>query len=199
MKSLPLHDLRKLEVSALAPHLKRLWSQQPGGLWSVAKRPHKKWTKGVTWARALILSSAPLFELILWIPPKAEITVSTEQSAEQTKLFDGYSELFKTLRPDLEQAYATQLLAYFEKQEPLYQKLESLPFVDRAVRELRYEQQGLKRGLAELATALNQARSGCFDKGTRDRIDLDFYHLLEHHIEREQEAIIPCWLFLNQG
>lgn len=199
MRTLPLHDLRELEASQLTPHLEELWNEHPRGFWSVARRPGRRWTSSIAWARALVLSSAPLFELILWIEPEATPQLPESELEEQSFLLGYYSELFQTLSPAAEKVYAQRLHHHFERQEAaLYPQMETLPFVDRAVRELRYEHQGLKKGLEGLGQTLEEARSRGLAKASKERLDLDFFHLLEHHLEREKEAIYPAWVFLNQ-
>ncbi len=198
MRSLPLHDLRELHTSQLVPLLEQLWADHSQGFWSVARRPGRRWTSSIAWAQALVLSSAPLFELILWIPPETTPQLPEKELEEQTLLLNHYAELFQTLCPEAERTYVRRLHDHFEQQEAfLYPHMETLPYVDRAVRELRYEHQGLKKGLEGLAQVLSQARDGKLVKSSKERLDLDFFHLLEHHLEREKEAIYPAWVFLD--
>lgn len=61
---------------------------------------------------------------------------------------------------------------------------------DRAVRELGYEHEGIRRSLARLGEVLDGLGPDAGDLKDRrrrwERFELDCVHLLEHHIEHEQ-------------
>lgn len=200
MRTLPTKDLRLLDVSALPSELERLWRAHPDGFWSVARKLGRRWTAGISWAHPLVLASAPLYELILWIPLEATVPLPEEVARTHRMLLGGYSDLFDSLDPEREAQYHTQLLQHFEVSEAeVYLKLETMPYADRAIREMRYERQGLTKGLAQLSDCLAAARSRSLERPRKERLDLDFFHLLEHHLERERDAIYPSWVFLKQG
>lgn len=80
-----------------------------------------------------------------------------------------------------------------------WQESEMFPLIckflgtDRPTREMGYEHQGLRRFLPELEQALEML-------GKRwERFSLDFVHLLEHHIEHEENGLYPIYDRLLQG
>lgn len=61
----------------------------------------------------------------------------------------------------------------------------------RMIRELGYEHLGLRRGMGAVEPFLEEVRAGRTTKRQRDRFEIDFFHLLEHHVEREEKALLP--------
>ena len=59
-----------------------------------SRRPSKSWTKALDFARPLTLSSAPLYELILWVDPRAETPLPQEAEQDQHALLRDYPALF---------------------------------------------------------------------------------------------------------
>ncbi|MGE0487841.1 MAG: hemerythrin domain-containing protein [Vulcanimicrobiota bacterium] len=60
----------------------------------------------------------------------------------------------------------------------------------RTTRELSYEHQGIRRGLGRLPGFLEKVVAGA-SKKERDAFEIDFFHLIEHHVEREEKALYP--------
>ena len=200
VRTLPVQDLRSLDIAELPAELESLWKGYPDGFWSVARKPGRRWTSSISWARPLILASAPLYELILWIPLEATVQLPEDVVGTHNLLLGRYKELFDSLDPEKERQYLARLQQHIERSEAeVYRPLEKVPYVDRSIREMRYERQGLNKGLSQLSECLAAARSNNLEKARRERLDLDFFHLLEHHLEREKDAIYPSWVFLNQG
>lgn len=185
--------------SLLRQHLEQ--AATPSVLWQ-AKRPKKRWHRDLVDWTPLVLSSAPQFEQILWLHPEQSIALPGKFEEEDSRLLAGYSALFA--RSETMDscpgwlAYRDLLAEHIERQErsdyPVL--LSGLP-IDRAVRELGYEHQGLLKGLEAVKSAVKAAREGRLSKPERDKIDLDFFHLLEHHLEREREAVMPALVFLK--
>ncbi len=191
-----LHDLRDVSVGDLLPHLVDLWRQHGGPLLTVSRRPDKHWTRTIDFARPLILSSAPLYELVLWVDPEEEIVLPEDALQEQAALLGGYLALFSDESPV--ENYLELLDRHIESQDRgLYLQIARLAPLERALRELGYEHKGLKQGASALPQAIEKHRAGRLEKKARERLDLDFYHLLEHHLERERLALIPAWLVLS--
>lgn len=191
----PVEELEHLLVS----HLKT--AETPSLLWQ-AKRPKKRWFQGLSDWSPLVLSSAPAFEQILWLHPNLTPMPPLDFQEECSKLLEDYAGLFEG-SSEIEtcpkwQSYRELLLRHVKvQQENVFpQLLEKLP-VDRATRELGYEHQGLLKNLETLKEAVRSARAGQLERRLREKIDLDFYHLLEHHIERETEALLPAIVFLE--
>lgn len=62
---------------------------------------------------------------------------------------------------------------------------------ERAVRELGYEHRGIREGLARLGAFLESVLAGKLSKKQIDAFDIDFFHLIEHHVQREEEGLYP--------
>lgn len=172
-------------------------------LWT-AKRPKKRWYAGVTKRMPLVFTTAPQFEQILWLPEGSPLLSSRAEKREATQLLNDYPALFQGSVPVEScprwKAYEALLRSHITRQETsdFPQLLRQLP-AERGLRELGYEHRGLEKGLERLPQLLTLARDGTLEPKSREMIDLDYYHLLEHHLEREQEAIYPATIFLNQG
>lgn len=163
----------------------------------VARRPRKNWFAGLSDHTALVLSSAPRYEQIVWLPPnyRPESPLGFEQECEY--LLNAYRELFelKTCVSDCSalHTYCDTLNRHIssQEQELFPRALQNLP-IDRCLRELSYEHRGLEIGLKRLPTVLQAARDGILSKREKELFDLDFFHLLEHHLERESGALYPA-------
>lgn len=192
-----LLDLRATPVDDLPNQLQLAWNRSPGCMLTVSRRPGRRWTKSIAFAQALVLSSAPLYELILWLESSAIPILPTAVVEEQSYLLQGYHSLFSG---ELEvEDYLQRLLAHIQDQErQMFPAMATLAPVERALRELGYEHQGLSKGAENLRSAVAAHQRGKLEKAARERLDLDFYHLLEHHIERERDAVIPAWKWLEK-
>ena len=171
-------------------------------LWS-ARRPRKRWHCELSDWNALLLSSAPQFELILWLAPGVDAPVPDKLQEETDYLLKTYHALFEgdpnvTDCPNWRH-YRDTLREHIKRQETVSypELLRRLP-LQRAVREVGYEHRGLEKGLDALPTFLERSRKGELAGREREKLDLDFYHLLEHHLERETDAIYPAMVF-SQG
>ena len=189
----------KSELLALLT--KELQSQPLSMLWT-ARRPRKNWFSELSKYHALVMASSAEFEQILWIHPSASLTVPAEVQKEHEYLLGTYKELFFGEAP-LDSCphwnrYKTTLLQHIASEEQTHfpELIRALP-LERAIRELGYEHQGLKRGLERLPAIAKAARSGDLSSKERELFDLDYYHLLEHHLERERTAIWPAISFLK--
>lgn len=60
----------------------------------------------------------------------------------------------------------------------------------RLARELGYEQRGIREGLQRLDGFLERVSAG-LPKKEIDRFEIDFFHLIEHHLERQAEGLLP--------
>lgn len=176
-------------------------TETPILLWT-ARRPHKRWhTDLVDWT-PLLLTTAPQHEQIAWMRPGLQVSPDHSFQEECRRLLDDYKTLFEGTMPVRDcphfARYRDLLLNHIGRQEQstFPKLLEQLP-LHRALRELGYEHQGLERGLHGLEQALEKSRLGTLGKAERERLDLDFYHLLEHHIERERDALSPIVDFLE--
>ena len=63
----------------------------------------------------------------------------------------------------------------------------------RVLRELGYEHQGVRAGLAKLGPTLEEILAGRAANKVVEKLELDLLHMFEHHQEREEEALFP-WL-----
>lgn len=154
----------------------------------------------MSFATALILSSAPQHEMILWIPVDYNLDLPQSAKAEMSYLLDEYSNLFVQLNGTEIELYMSKVRKHISDQESsLWLQLSEPPELSRALRELSYEHRGLEKGLDSLAEALDRARLGTLTSREREKIDLDFYHLLEHHLEREAQALYPAASLLLGG
>jgi hypothetical protein len=194
-----LLDLRSEPVDSLPDRISEAWRQAPRLLLTVSRRPGKRWTQGMTFARGLVLASAPLYELVLWIDRATEFPLMpAEALQDQEELLGGYQRLFSQ-ESDVE-AYCQLLSRHIEHQERhLFPQLTELAPVDRATRELCYEHRGLEKGIEALRMAISSNQGGRLSKKDKDRLDLDFFHLLEHHLERERDAVFPALTVLCKG
>lgn len=170
-------------------------------LWQ-ARRPRKRWHLDLVEWRPLVLSSASQFEQILWLHPEQRVELPEQFEREDSSLLASYSTLFDGRGPldncPRWEAFQALLNEHIERQEksdfPFL--LSGLP-VERAVRELGYEHHGLRRGMESVKRAAEAARDGKLSRAEREKIDLDFFHLLEHHLERERDAVVPATVFLK--
>ncbi len=79
---------------------------------------------------------------------------------------------------------------------PLYQQIVQ---EERLIRELGYEHLGLRRGLPEFGPFLRKIAAGETSKRDKDGFDIRFFHLFEHHMEREEESLLPVLEHLCPG
>lgn len=197
MRQLTCCDHRNLDPEDLAERFRLDWAEADGGLLTTARRPRKRWTQDLDFARPLILSSAPQFELILWTPLDLALELSEEVATEQDYLLGRYKPLFDGREAVAD--YVARLTTHIEHQESvLFPQLTQLAPIERALRELSYEHRGLEKGALRIPELVAQAQAGTLTAKSREQFDLDFFHLLEHHVERERDALFPAQKFLQQ-
>lgn len=80
------------------------------------------------------------------------------------------------------------LLRHMETEEATLYPLYARVVEERQIRELGYEHLGLRRGLPEWREFLTRTDAS---KRDRDGMDIKFFHLFEHHMEREEESLLP--------
>lgn len=81
----------------------------------------------------------------------------------------------------------------FEERELWPAAAAALDPAGRILRELGYEHQGVRAGLARLAPTLEDILAGRVGNKVVEKLELDLLHMFEHHQEREEEALFP-WL-----
>jgi hypothetical protein len=196
--SLPSVDLREVPLESLPQAVHEHWHAQDNGqLLTISRRPHKKWTTSLDFARPLVLSSSPMFEQILWTDRESSLPLPESVQQEQDALLAGYHRLFRG--EGSVETYLKTLRRHVEEQEAVfYPALLKLAPLERALRELGYEHQGLLKNAAQLCEAVPRHQAGQLARKEKDRLDLDFFHLLEHHLERERDAIVPAWVALTK-
>lgn len=194
-----LLDWRAESGVDIVARVKEQWVQHFPALVTVAQRPRKRWTKEILDARALILSSAPAYELILWVDPKLDLAIPSREAQALDGLLGGYRTMFSVPTLDTVQAYVQALHDHVLSQEAhLYKGFAALmPGFERVIRELTYEHRGLEKTSVGLATKILAYARGELSKREREHMDLEHFHLLEHHIEREKEALWPALRFFE--
>lgn len=80
------------------------------------------------------------------------------------------------------------LLRHMETEEATLYPLYARVVEERQIRELGYEHLGLRRGLPEWREMLTRTE---VTKRERDGMDIKFFHLFEHHMEREEDSLLP--------
>lgn len=192
-----LTDLRQQPLDELPQRVEDAWKKSKPALLTLSHRPSKRWVQQLDFAHPLRLSSAPLYELILWVPTDTELRLPNSVEQEQKELLEGYKQLFEKNAD--EQRYLELLGNHVRSQEedfyPLFAQL--IP-AERALRELCYEHRGLEKEGLKLSATLAHHRSNSLSRQARERLDLDFFHLLEHHLERERDALFPAWIFISE-
>lgn len=193
-----VHDLRQVPLDSLVETVESKWLAHGGeALLTISRRPSKGWTRELIFARPLTLSSSAFYELILWVDKRLDLRLPNQVEHDQRELLQGYHRLFSEQAPDAQQLYLERLHGHISSQEgELFPHMAELAPVQRALQELSYEHRGLEKGAEALGNALQAWRLGTLSKQQKDRLDLDYFHLLEHHLEREREALYPTWLFL---
>ncbi|MBI3927621.1 MAG: hemerythrin domain-containing protein [Armatimonadetes bacterium] len=78
------------------------------------------------------------------------------------------------------------------KQTRLYPLYRRVVGEDRLPRELGYEIDGIRQGLGRWEDMLRGALEGSATRRQLDRFEIDFFHLIEHHIEREKLSLLPA-------
>lgn len=92
---------------------------------------------------------------------------------------------------DLYQRFVSGLEQHLELEERvLFPLFAEVTGDSRTIRELGYEHQGIRRGLERLPGFLERVVAGA-SKKERDAFEIDFFHLIEHHVEREEAALYP--------
>lgn len=61
----------------------------------------------------------------------------------------------------------------------------------RSLRELGYEHRGIREGLERFEPFLAEVLDGRLTSKQIDAYDIDFFHLLEHHVKREEDGLYP--------
>ena len=192
-------DVRDLALSELEEVLVKTLAACPSSacLWT-ACRPKKNWFQGLTEFRPLVFASSAKFEQILWLPPQAKPTLPEDWTGDCRRLLRGYPELFAG-GSFLEYEDAVLQHIHLQEKELFPKLLGHLPEAQRALRELSYEHRGLENGLKRMPAVLQQQQDGTLDSRARERFDLDYYHLLEHNVERKLDAIYPALAYFDQG
>lgn len=85
------------------------------------------------------------------------------------------------------------------EEERLFPRWRAATADERAPRELGYEIAGIRKGLLRLDEILQGVRDGTLSKRERDRYDIDFFHLVEHHVERLERSLLPVLDLLGPG
>ena len=94
------------------------------------------------------------------------------------------------------QTLRAQILAHLDWEESeVFPALDSFLLNSRPTREMLYEHQGIRRFLPGLEGALASLGK---DRGW-ERFSLDLVHLLEHHIEHEEQGLYPVYERLLEG
>jgi hypothetical protein len=188
-RDLPKEDLEQQLVETLTS------CESPSLLWT-AKRPRKRWFSGLTDYRPLVLASSQCFEQILWLPPNADPQVPDEWTQDCRNLLRDYPLLYEG--GDLD-TYISQVRDHIFRQEKeiFPELLGHLPDTERALRELGYEHRGLEKGVERMGGVLRAHECGELSSRDRERFDLDFYHLLEHNLERKVEGVYLAVGFLR--
>ena len=192
-------DFRDLPVSELGEVLEKTLSTcpSPACLWT-ACRPKKNWFRGLTEHQPLVFASSARFEQILWLAPGVGPAVPVSWTEECRRLLSGYPALFSGAS-FADYREAVQRHIHLQEGEIFAKLLHHLPDAQRALRELSYEHRGLEKGLQRMPAILEQQQAGDLDPRARERFDLDFYHLLEHNLERKLEAIYPAVAYFENG
>lgn len=189
-------DHRSRPLDELPSLLSQEFAAAPEALLWTAKRPRKNWHLDFTEMSPHLLATSAQYEQIFWVEPSVALPISSAVQAEHKFLLEAYKELFLGDAPVETcsgwQSYRATLLEHIKEQESrTYPDLiENLP-VERPLRELGYEHRGLEKGLKRMPQVLKASREGSLSSREREIFDLDFYHLLEHHLERETEAVYP--------
>ncbi len=77
------------------------------------------------------------------------------------------------------------------EEEELFALVERWTGEPRLARELGYDHQGLRAGLAKLPDFVERVARGETTKKARDAFEIEFFHLFEHHYEREELSLYP--------
>lgn len=118
---------------------------------------------------------------------------------------EGWAAVFRLYREAMGRgdggpAFARALEAELRREEErLFPRWRAATGDERAPRELGYEIAGIRKGLLRLDEILQGVREGTLTKRERDRYDIDFFHLVEHHVERLERSLLPVLDLLGQG
>lgn len=183
-------DLKEVLVETLAA------CSSAACLWT-ACRPKKNWFKGLTEFQPLVFASSARFEQILWLAPRvAGPSLPQSWIDDCRRLLSGYPALFAGGSfPEYRDAVLQHI--HLQEREIFPKLLNYLPEADRSLRELSYEHRGLENGLRRMPAIIEQQQAGDLNPRARERFDLDFYHLLEHNLERKLEAVYPALAYFE--
>ncbi|MEW6283600.1 MAG: hemerythrin domain-containing protein [Candidatus Eremiobacterota bacterium] len=78
------------------------------------------------------------------------------------------------------------------EEKQLYPLYERSLRESRLIRELGWENLGLRRQAPDFGPFLLRVKAGETTRRDRDGFEIDFFHLLEHHVEREEKALFPA-------
>lgn len=128
-----------------------------------------------------------------------------EADPEAEAARQGWADVFRRYReamgsgeggPAFAEALETELR---REEERLFPRWRAATGEERAPRELGYEIAGIRKGLLSLEEVLQGVREGTLSKRERDRYDIDFFHLVEHHVERLERSLLPVLDLLGPG
>ncbi len=185
-------DLRRVPAEEAAGRLDEAWSRLQTPLLVRSFRPLPPTPTGlVAWP----LVDGPSAFFSVYSQPRP-------QSQALDRLRQDHLELARLYHSSVKQALAGEELTL----KPQFQHLliDHLKFEEdhlfglfsevvddeRLVRELGYEHQGIRQGLEAYPDFLDRVLGGCTKK-ERDSFEIDFFHLIEHHVEREEKALYP--------
>ena len=191
VRDVPVAELEELLTRTLAaPDLEAC-------LWTSC-RPRKNWFRELTSFHPLVLASSAKFEQILWLAPGAVSPVPEEWADGCGRLLNGYRGLFSG---ECVNDYSDAVKQHITQNETeiFPELLSHLPDLQRSLRELSYEHRGLENGLKRMPSIVEQWQNGVLDPKARERFDLDFFHLLEHNIERKLNAIYPALAYFQRN
>lgn len=175
MELLPALDLRQVGPDALEDGLRSLGANQA----RVVQSRQPLSLDGFT-AWPLVPGPSAFYYLVHAPRPAAPAVLDIVRRQHQ--------EIIRLYRAADGPGLESFLLRHMETEEealyPLYARLVE----ERQIRELGYEHLGLRRGLPEWRELLLRSD---VTKRERDAMDIRFFHLFEHHMEREEESLLP--------
>jgi hypothetical protein len=93
---------------------------------------------------------------------------------------------------ELAAVYQAELREHIRRDETLlFPAIDKFLCDNRFTREMSYDHRGIEAGLASFEALLDRCLEGTATRKEREKQELDLQHMLEHHLERESEGLLP--------
>jgi hemerythrin-like domain-containing protein len=193
-------DLRRLPTVEAKAKLSQALSESPGP-WLV--KSSRAWEDPSGLVVPLVVGPSAFYWVCLAAQPGSATEQQSQLAAEYTHLLQSYGEIIRLAvardpsAKRLALVYERDLRGHIRRDETvLFPAIDQFLDDNRFTREMNYDHRGILAGLATFEATLDRCLNGTATRKELDKQELDLQHMLEHHLEREEQGVLPLlpWL-----